>query len=119
MLSPREIVYTMRAKHGVATSDDVSRLRDALSRALTSLSDLTGHMDSFLLASQRLTRSGQGETDVTSISSSWATPLCRLVWASPQCRASPLCRLVWPNTTSSIRLYCSRAWPRFSRSWKT
>ncbi len=28
-----------------------------------SLSDLTDHMDSFLLASQRLTRSGQGETD--------------------------------------------------------
>ncbi len=33
MLSPREIVDTMRAKHGVATSDDVSRLRDPLSRA--------------------------------------------------------------------------------------
>ena len=63
MLSPRDIVDTMRAKHGVATSDDVSRLRDPLSRALTSLSDLTGHMDSFLLASQRLTRCGQGETD--------------------------------------------------------
>ncbi len=63
MLSPREIVDTMRAKHGAATSDDVSKLRDPLSRALTSLSNLTGHMDSFLLASQRLTRSGQGETD--------------------------------------------------------
>ncbi len=63
MLSPREIVDTMRAKHGVATSDDVSKLRDPLSRALTSFSDLTGHMDSFLLVSQRLTRSGQGETD--------------------------------------------------------
>ena len=63
MLSPREIVDTMRTKHGVATSDDVTKLRDPLSRALTSLSDLTDHMDSFLLASQRLTRSGQGETD--------------------------------------------------------
>ena len=61
MLSPREIVDTMRAKRGVATSDDVSRLRDPLSRALTSLSDQTDHMDSFLLASQRLTRCGQGE----------------------------------------------------------
>ena len=58
MLSPREIVDTMRDKHGVATSDDVGKLRDPLSRALTSLSDLTDHMDSFLLASQRLTRSG-------------------------------------------------------------
>jgi hypothetical protein len=37
MLSPREIVDTMRAKHGVATSDDVSRLLDPLSRALTSI----------------------------------------------------------------------------------
>jgi hypothetical protein len=63
MLSPRDIVDTMRAKHGVATSDDVSKLRDPLSRALTSLSGLTGHMDSFRLASQRLTRSDQGETD--------------------------------------------------------
>jgi hypothetical protein len=63
MLSPREIVDTMRAKHGVATSDDVIKLRDPLSRALTSLSGLTDHMDSFLMASQRLTRSGQGETD--------------------------------------------------------
>jgi hypothetical protein len=63
MLSPRDIVDTMRAKHGVATSDDVTKLRDPLSRALTSLSDLTTHMDSFLLASQRLTRSGQRETD--------------------------------------------------------
>jgi hypothetical protein len=53
MLSPREIVDTMRAKHGVATSDDVSKLQDPLSQALTSLSDLTGHMDFFLLASQR------------------------------------------------------------------
>jgi hypothetical protein len=55
LLSPREIVDTMRAKHGVATSDDLSKLRDPLSRALMSLSDLTGHMDSFLLASQCLT----------------------------------------------------------------
>jgi hypothetical protein len=31
MLSPREIVDTVRAKHGVATSDDVSMLRDPLS----------------------------------------------------------------------------------------
>ncbi len=63
MLSPREMVDAMRAKHGVATSNDVSRLRGPLSRALTSLSDLTGHINSFLLASQRLTRSGLGETD--------------------------------------------------------
>ncbi len=63
MLTPREIVDTMTAKHGVATSHDISKLREPLHRALTSLSDLTGHMDRFLLASQRLTRSGQGEKD--------------------------------------------------------
>ena len=60
---PREIVDTMTAKHGVATNDDISKLCEPLHRALTSLSDLTGHMDRFLLASQRLTRSGQGEKD--------------------------------------------------------
>jgi hypothetical protein len=34
-LSPREIVDTMRPKYGVAASDDVSKLRDSLSQALT------------------------------------------------------------------------------------
>ncbi len=53
----------MTAKHGVATSDDISKLHEPLHRALTSLSDLTGHIDRFLLASQRLTRSGQGKKD--------------------------------------------------------
>jgi hypothetical protein len=49
----------------IVTSDDISKLRDPLSRAptLTSFADLAGHMDSFLLASQHLTRSGQGETN--------------------------------------------------------
>jgi hypothetical protein len=59
MLTPRQVVDTMC----VASSDDVSALKEPLSRALTSLSNLSSHMDLFLLASQRLTRSGQGETD--------------------------------------------------------
>ncbi len=42
---------------------DVSKLQDPLSRPLMSLSDLTNHMNTFLLASQRLRRSGQGEID--------------------------------------------------------
>jgi hypothetical protein len=63
MLSPRQVIDTMTLKHGVATSDYVSALKEPLSRALTSLSNLPNHMDLFLLASQRLTRSGQGETD--------------------------------------------------------
>jgi hypothetical protein len=46
----------------VTTGDDVSKLLSPLSQPLTSLSDLTKHMSSFLLASQRLTRSGQGKT---------------------------------------------------------
>ena len=35
MLTPRQIVDTMTAKHGVATSDDISKLREPLHRALT------------------------------------------------------------------------------------
>jgi len=62
MLTPRQIVDTMLATHGVATGDDVSKLLTPLSKPLMSLSDLTKHMSTFLLASQRLTRSGQGET---------------------------------------------------------
>ncbi len=73
----------MTAKHGVATSDDISKLREPLHRALTSLSDLTGHMDRFMLASQRVTRSGQGEKDyryfelfLESVSSFLSIALC-------------------------------------------
>jgi hypothetical protein len=61
-LTPRQIVDAMVAKHGIPTSEDIHKLREPLSLALTSLSDLESHMGNFLLASQRLTRSGQGET---------------------------------------------------------
>jgi hypothetical protein len=64
MLTPRQVVDTMIITHGVATSDDVSALKEPLSRALTSLSSLSNHMGLFLLASQRLIRSGQEETDL-------------------------------------------------------
>jgi hypothetical protein len=59
MLDSCQIVDTMLAKHGVATGNEVSK---PLSQPLTSLSDLTKHMSTLLLVSQRLTRSGQGET---------------------------------------------------------
>ncbi len=62
MLTPIQIVTTMLVQHGVATRDDVNKLQNPLSQAMTSLSDLTKHMANFLLASQHLTRSGQGET---------------------------------------------------------
>ncbi len=62
MLTPIMIMETMANQHGVTTGDDVSKLLSPLSQPLTSLTDLTKHMSSFLLASQRLTRSGQGET---------------------------------------------------------
>ncbi len=52
----------MVAKYGIPTSEDIHKLREPLFLALTSLSDLESHMGKFLLASQRLTRSGQGET---------------------------------------------------------
>jgi hypothetical protein len=62
MLTPIQIVTTMLAQHGVATGDDVTKLQDPLSQAMTSLLDLTKHMVTFVLASQHLTRSGQSET---------------------------------------------------------
>jgi hypothetical protein len=62
MLTPRQIVDTMLAKNFVATGDDVSKLLTPLSKPLMSLSDLAKYMSTFLLASQRLTRSGQGKT---------------------------------------------------------
>jgi hypothetical protein len=53
-LSSRQVVDLMTRKHGIATSDDITKLREPLSLALTSLSDLESHMAKFiLLASQR------------------------------------------------------------------
>ena len=60
--TPRQIVDAMFDKHGIPQSEDIIKLRSPLDLALTSLSDLENHMANFLLASQRLTRSGQGKT---------------------------------------------------------
>ncbi len=62
-LTPAQIVTTMVAKHGVATGDDIQRLKEPLSQALLSLSDFERHMGKYLSASQKLTRAGQGLTD--------------------------------------------------------
>jgi hypothetical protein len=61
-LLPRQVIDAMVARHGILTSDDVNRLRLPLSSPLTSLADLLTHQEKYLLASQRLTRNGQGET---------------------------------------------------------
>jgi hypothetical protein len=110
MLTPREIVDTMIAKHGVATSDDISKLREPLSRALTSVTDLANHMDLFfLLASQRLTRSGQGETDYR-----YFELFLETVSGFPTIALS----LPGYYFTCPAILQQRRAWLRFSRIWK-
>jgi hypothetical protein len=60
--TPHQIVDAMFDKHGIPQSEDIIKLRSSLDLALTSLSDLENHMTNFLLACQRLTRSGQGKT---------------------------------------------------------
>jgi hypothetical protein len=62
-LIPAQIVTTMIAKHGVATGDDIQRLKEPLSQSLLSLSDFERHMGKYQLASQKLTRAGQGLAD--------------------------------------------------------
>ena len=57
-LLPRQVIDAMIAKHGVFTGDDIAKLRAPLSSPLMSLSGLVGHQEKYLLASQRLTRSG-------------------------------------------------------------
>jgi hypothetical protein len=71
LLTPLQIVTTMLAQHGIAKDDDVTKLQDPLSQAMTSLSDLTKHMANFVLASQRLTRSGQGKGHTATSSCFW------------------------------------------------
>jgi hypothetical protein len=61
-LLPRQVIDAMITKHGVFTGDDIAKLRAPLSSPLMSLSGLVSHQEKYLLDSQRLTRSGQGET---------------------------------------------------------
>jgi hypothetical protein len=61
-LLPRQVIDAMTTKHGVLTGDGISRLRAPLSNPLLSLSGLVSHQKKYLLVSQRLTRSGEGET---------------------------------------------------------
>ena len=48
VLTPAQIVTTMIAKHGVATGDNIQRLKEPLSQALLSLSDFERHMGKYL-----------------------------------------------------------------------
>jgi hypothetical protein len=60
-LSSRQVVDLMTRKYGIATSDDITKLREPLSLALTSLSDLESHMEKIYTAGLSA-RSGQCET---------------------------------------------------------
>ncbi len=102
MLTPMQIVDTMATQHGVTTGDDISKLLSPLSQPLTSLNDLTKHMPSFLLASQRLTRSGQGETAYK-----YFKMFLEAVASFPSNGTTP------PTPSSSTRV-----WPRCSPTWR-
>ncbi len=60
-LSPRQIVDAMFTKHGQTTRPDLQKLRDPLLKLLAALAELETHMNLFMLASIKLTASGQGE----------------------------------------------------------
>ena len=61
-LTPREIVDAMFAQHGTTNPQDLVLLRAPLHEPLPALANLERHMNSFLLASKKLTTAGQGKT---------------------------------------------------------
>ena len=61
-LSPRQIVDAMLLEHGTTSAEDLKKLRAPLYEPLKALADLERHMNAFLLASKKLTNSGQGKT---------------------------------------------------------
>ena len=61
-LTPRQIVDSMMTEHGTTSSEDLKKLRAPLYEPLKALADLEKHMNAFLLASKKLTKSGQGKT---------------------------------------------------------
>jgi hypothetical protein len=61
-LTPRQIVDAMFAEHGMANPQDLAVLRAPLHEPLPALANLERHMNTFLLASKKLTTAGQGKT---------------------------------------------------------
>jgi hypothetical protein len=61
-LNPRQIVDAMTTEHGTTSAEDIKKLRAPLYEPLKALADLERHMNAFLLASKKLTKSGQGKT---------------------------------------------------------
>ena len=61
-LTPRAIVDAMFAQHGTTNPQDLVLLRAPLHEPLPALANLERHMNSFLLASKKLTTAGQGKT---------------------------------------------------------
>jgi hypothetical protein len=61
-LTPRQIVDAMITEHGTTSADDLKKLRAPLCEPLKALADLERHMNTFLLASKKSTKSGQGKT---------------------------------------------------------
>ena len=52
----------MMTEHGTTSAEDLKKLRAPLHEPLKALADLERHMNAFLLASKKLTKSGQGKT---------------------------------------------------------
>jgi hypothetical protein len=61
-LTPRQIVDAMFAEHGMTNPQDLAVLRAPLHEPLPALANLERHMNTFLLASKKLTTAGQGKT---------------------------------------------------------
>ncbi len=61
-LTPRQIVDAMFAEHGMTNPQDLAVLRAPLHEPLPALANLERHMNSFLLASKKLTTAGQGKS---------------------------------------------------------
>jgi hypothetical protein len=60
-LAPFQIVEAMFQEHGVLAGVDLGRLRAPLQEPLPALADLERHMNKFMLASKKLTLTGQGK----------------------------------------------------------
>jgi hypothetical protein len=61
-LTPRQIADAMFPEHGMTNPQDLAVLRAPLHEPLPALANLERHMNTFLLASKKLTTAGQGKT---------------------------------------------------------
>jgi hypothetical protein len=107
-LTPRQIVDATMTAHGTTSAEDLKKyVHRCTSLALKVLADVERHMNAFLLASEKLIKSGQPRED---------PPMSILRPSSKNSRASLRSVCLCLHSTPNILLWLRRIWLDYFRA---